>query len=118
MELEAATAEQPRWSVSSGDGEVVWSGGPIARVSAETFAFTARVPEEPDTVELTLVETYDDGESAPFPIRMTVVGSAAATGGGSDVLGAAALVVALLALGLATLALLVAQRAGRRRSET
>jgi len=117
FELEAATAEQPRWSVGSSNGEVVWSGGPISRASAETFAFTARLSADPGTAELTLVETYDDGEAAPFPIAVTVTASAVATGG-SDTLGAAALVVSVLALGVATAALLVALGTRRRGSGT
>jgi uncharacterized protein YcnI len=109
VELESAVAEQPRWGVASDDGEVTWSGGPIERLSSETFAFTARLPGEAGPLELTLVETYDDGEAAPFPIRVTVTGTESASGG-SDTLGAAALVVSILALGLATAALLIALR--------
>jgi uncharacterized protein YcnI len=112
--LEAATAEQPRWSVASSGGEIVWRGGPISRASAESFEFTARVPADPGAVELTLVETYDDGEAAPFPIGMSVTGTAATTE--SDTLEVAAFVVSVLALGIASAALVVGLRAGRRPS--
>lgn len=119
VELEAASAEQPLWSVSSGNGTVTWKGGPIARLSAETFAFTARLPAESGTVDFTLVESYDDGEAAPFPIGVTVTGSAGSSdGGGGDTLATAALVISILALGLATAALLVALRGRHPRSDT
>jgi uncharacterized protein YcnI len=116
MALQVATANQPRWSVATSGGEIVWSGGPIPRGGGETFAFTAALPSDAGQVELALVETYDDGAGAPFPIVVTVAGTAA-TSGGSSTLAVAALVVALGALGLATAALAIALR-GRARTDS
>jgi uncharacterized protein YcnI len=110
VSVESAEARQPLWAVTWDDEGVSWQGGPIERGSAETFRFTARMPAEAGTVELTLVETYDDGEAAPFPIAVTVTGGES---GSSDTLAVAAMVAAVLALGVATAALAVALR-GRR----
>jgi periplasmic copper chaperone A len=77
--LESAEAEQPRWAVTSDEGSVRWSGGPIDRGGAETFAFTVRLPPEPGSAEFTLVETFDDGDAAPFPIPVLVTGESGAT---------------------------------------
>jgi uncharacterized protein YcnI len=112
VSIESAEARQPLWAVAWDDEGVSWQGGPIDRGGAETFRFTARMPGEPGAAELTLVETYDDGEAAPFPIAVTVTGGEG--GGSDDTIAVAALVAALLALGVATAALAVALR-GRRR---
>jgi uncharacterized protein YcnI len=112
--LESAEAAQPRWAVTSDDSSVRWSGGPIDRGSAETFAFTARLGEA-GPGEFLLVETYDDGETPPFPITVVATGSAGSADGsdGSDgTLAAVAVVLAALALVVSTVALAVAL--GRR----
>lgn len=114
LRLETAQAEQPRWALSSTEDTVTWRGGPIERGSAQAFSFTARVPSQPGSVELELVESYDDGDGAPFPLAVSVTGAAATTGGGSSsTLVAIALAVAVLALGVATAALVVALRRWR-----
>jgi uncharacterized protein YcnI len=110
VRLETAEAEQPRWAVSSTDDTVVWRGGPIDRGSSQAFSFTARMPSRPGSVELALVESYDDGDGAPFAITVSVTGVAVHDGGSGSTLAAIALAVALLALGVATTALLVALR--------
>jgi hypothetical protein len=82
--------------------------------SAETFAFTARLGEA-GPGEFLLVETYDDGETPPFPITVVATGSAGSADGsdGSDgTLAAVAVVLAALALVVSTVALAVAL--GRR----
>jgi len=118
IEIESAEARQPRWSVVWDEGSVSWRGGPIARGSAETFAFTATLPAE-GVAEFVLVETYDDGAATPFPIAVSVTtAETAAAGGSSDTLAAAALVIALLALLAATVALGVAIRGRGRASGT
>jgi uncharacterized protein YcnI len=117
MRLETATAEQPRWSVSSSAETVRWSGGPIARGSAETFAFSAHLPSQPGRVELTLTESWDDGPGAPFPIALLVTGAAPAGGTTPDTVAALALGVAVLALAVASLALAIALRSRRSRSQ-
>jgi uncharacterized protein YcnI len=112
MTIESAEARQPLWAVAWDEEGVSWEGGPIDRGAAETFRFTARMPPEPGGAELALVETYDDGEAAPFPIAVTVTGGEGSSS--DDTLAVAALVVALAALGVSTAALVVALR--RRRS--
>jgi uncharacterized protein YcnI len=107
--LESAEAAQPRWAVTSTESSVQWSGGPIERGSTETFAFVARLPTDPGPVQFTLVETYDDGAGAPFPITVVATGEAGSDDSAST-LAAAALVVAVLALLVATLALALAIR--------
>ena len=114
IEIESAEARQPRWTVVWDEGSVSWRGGPIARGSAETFAFTASLPAE-GVAEFALVETYDDGAATPFPVPVSVTTAETAAGGSSDTLAAMALVVAVLALVAATVALGVALR-GRRRA--
>ena len=112
--LESAEAAQPRWAVTSGDSSVRWSGGPIDRGSAETFAFTARLGEA-GPAEFLLVETYDDGETPPFPITVIATGSAGSAEGSDSsdgTLAAVAVVLAALALVVSTAALAVAL--GRR----
>jgi hypothetical protein len=110
MRLESAEAAQPRWAVSSSSDEVTWSGGPIERATAETFLFTARMPSEPGSLELILLESYDDGDAAPFPIAVSVSSAASAGDGADNTLAAAAFVVAVLALVAATAALALALR--------
>lgn len=113
VELESAEATQPLWAVSSAGNLVTWRGGPIARASAETFSFTARMPSQSGSVELTLLETYDDGDAAPF--RMALEVRRASNGGsGSGTSGTLTLVLAALSLVVATAALLLALRANRR----
>jgi uncharacterized protein YcnI len=109
--LESAEAAQPRWAVTSDESTVRWTGGPIDRGSAETFAFTARLGE-PGPAEFLLLETYDDGESPPFPITVVATGSAGSAEGSDGTLAAVAVVLAALALVVATVALAVAL--GRR----
>ena len=109
--LESAEAAQPRWAVTSGDSSVRWSGGPIDRGSAATFAFTARLGEA-GPAEFLLVETYDDGETPPFPITVVATGSAGSADGSDGTLAAVAVVLAALALVVSTVALTVAL--GRR----
>jgi hypothetical protein len=111
VSVESAEARQPLWAVTWNDEGVVWQGGPIDRGGTETFRFTARMPADATTVELALVETYDDGEAAPFPIAVSVTGGVG--GSSSDSIEIAALLAALLALGVATAALAVALRARR-----
>lgn len=111
--LESAEAAQPRWAVTSDESSVRWTGGPIDRGSAETFAFTARLAEA-GPAELTLLETYDDGEAPPFPITVLATGSVGAVDGSDDTLAAVAVVLAALALVVATAALALAL-AGRRK---
>jgi uncharacterized protein YcnI len=112
IELESAEATQPLWAVSSAGNVVMWQGGPIARASAETFSFTARMPSQSGSVELTLLETYDDGDAAPFPIAVEVRTSS--TGGsGSGTTGTLALALGVLSLAVSTAALLLAVRANR-----
>jgi uncharacterized protein YcnI len=111
--LESAEASQPRWAVRSDESSVRWTGGPIDRGSAETFAFTARLAAEAGPAQFTLVESYDDGDAAPFPITVVASGP---TGGSDDSdgsLAAVALVLAMLALLVAAGALAVALRARR-----
>lgn len=108
--LESAEAAQPRWAVTSDDSSVRWTGGPIDRGSADTFAFTARLPGEAGPVEFTLVETYDDGIAPPFPITVVATGTGAGEEGADDTLAAVAVVLAGLALLVATAALTVALR--------
>lgn len=110
MRLESAEAAQPRWAVSSSSDEVTWSGGPIERATAETFSFTARMPSEPGPLELVMLESYDDGDAAPFPIAVSVSSAASAGDGADNTLAAAAFVVAVLALVAATAALALALR--------
>jgi uncharacterized protein YcnI len=111
--LEAAEAAQPRWAVTSSESSVNWSGGPIDRGSAETFAFTARLPTDAGPSEFTLVESYDDGDGAPFPITVVATGAMPVGDGSDDTLAAVALVVAMLALLVATIALALAFRIRR-----
>ena len=54
------------------------------------------------------MERYDDGETPPFPLVVTLTGAAADSGGGA--IGLVALVVALLALAVATGALALVLR--------
>jgi uncharacterized protein YcnI len=111
--LESAEAAQPRWGVSSQEGVVTWSGGPIARGSVDTFAFTARLPLEAGVVEFGVRETWDDGATPPpFPIAVTLT-DAPGAGDSDATLSVAALVVALVALAAATAALVVALGARR-----
>jgi uncharacterized protein YcnI len=109
MRLETAEARQPEWTVSSSGNTVTWEGGPVARGSSETFAFTAAVPTRPGEVELTLVERYDDGAGAPFPLALSVSGGSGG-GGSSGTVAAIALAAALAALAMSTLALVLALR--------
>jgi uncharacterized protein YcnI len=118
FELEAATAAQPLWSVSSRERAVAWRGGPIASLTAETFRFSARLPREAGRARLTLVEAYDDGESAPFAIGVDVTEEPVGSDGEGDALALAALVAALVALVLGAAALAVALSARRRSSGT
>ena len=108
--LESAEAEQPRWAVTSSETSVHWTGGPIESSTTETFAFIARLPAESGPQQFTLVESYDDGDGAPFPL--TVAATAAETGGsgGDGTMAAVALVLAALALVVTTSALAVALR--------
>lgn len=108
MRLETAEARQPEWTVSSSGNTVTWEGGPVARGSSETFAFSATVPARPGKVELTLVERYDDGVGTPFPLALSVSGGSG--GGSSGTVAAIALAVALAALGVSTLALVLVLR--------
>jgi uncharacterized protein YcnI len=108
--LESAEAEQPRWAVTSTETSVRWTGGPIERTTTETFAFVARVPTESGPVQFTLLETYDDGDAAPFPMTVVTSGPAGAGDGGDDVVATIALVLAALALTVATIALALALR--------
>jgi uncharacterized protein YcnI len=114
--LESAEAAQPRWTVTSSESSVRWSGGPIDRGSAETFAFTARLPTDAGPSEFNLVESYDDGDAAPFPITVVATGATPVEDGSDDSLAAVALMVAMLALLVATIALALALRI-RRGSE-
>jgi uncharacterized protein YcnI len=115
VEVESAEAKQPLWAVSSDAQSVSWSGGPIPRGGAETFAFSLRLPSQAGTVELGLVERYDDGETPPFPLVVTLTGTGDDSGGGA--VGLVALVVALLALAVATGALIVVLRDRRHPSK-
>jgi uncharacterized protein YcnI len=111
VEVIAAEAEQPLWTVIWDDAGVSWEGGPIDRGSSATFRFTARMPPDGGVAELTLVETYDDGVAAPFPLPVTVSGDE--TGSSSQGLALAALLVAIAALAASTAALALALK-GRR----
>ena len=113
VEIVSAEAEQPLWSVSWDDEGVTWEGGPIDRGGAGTFRFTARMPPEPGPIELSLVERYDDGVAAPFPLGVAVAGGDAAGGDSSDRVAVAALLVAILALIASTAALALSLRARR-----
>jgi len=44
-------------------GSVTWSGGSIGSGEFEEFGFSARVPEEEDTLEFPTVQTYSNGET-------------------------------------------------------
>ena len=94
--LESAEAEQPRWAVTSSETSVHWTGGPIESSTTETFAFIARLPAESGPQQFTLVESYDDGDGAPFPL--TVAASAGEPGGPGGV-GPIAAVARVLAAG-------------------
>ena len=111
--LESAEAAQPRWAVTSSESSVRWSGGPIDRGSAETFVFTARLPGDAGPSEFTLVESYDDGDAAPFPITVLATDVTPNDDGSNDTLAAVALVLAILALLVATGALALALRVRR-----
>jgi uncharacterized protein YcnI len=111
--LESAEAAQPRWVVASSESSVRWSGGPIDRGSAETFAFTARLPTEVGPAEFVLLETYDDADAPPFPITVVATGTTPGGGGSDDTLAALAAVLATLALVVATAALALAMRVYR-----
>jgi uncharacterized protein YcnI len=110
VQVEAAEAQQPLWTVVWDETGVRWEGGPIDRGGAATFRFTARMPADEGIVPVTLVETYDDGAAAPFELTIGVGGGA---GGGSDGLALAALVVAIAALIASTAALALVLK-GRR----
>ena len=84
VEIVSAEAEQPLWSVSWDDDGVSWEGGPIDRGGAGTFRFTAQMSSEPGLTEFSLVETYDDGVAAPFPLSVAVAGGDAAGTGSSN----------------------------------
>jgi uncharacterized protein YcnI len=118
FELEAATATQPLWSVSSRERSVAWRGGPIPSLTAETFRFSARLPSGAGRTRLTLVEAYDDGESAPFAIGVDVTDEPVGSDGEGDALALAALVAAFVALATAAVALAVAVSVRRRSSST
>jgi uncharacterized protein YcnI len=109
-EIVSAEAEQPLWSVSWDDDGVTWEGGPIDRGGAGTFRFTARMPSEPGFAEFSLVETYDDGVAAPFPLPVAVAGGDVAGGSSSDGMALAALLVAIVALIASTAALALSLR--------
>jgi uncharacterized protein YcnI len=116
--LESAEAEQPRWAVTSNQTSVDWTGGPIESSTAETFAFVARLPAESGPQEFTLVESYDDGGGAPFPLTVVATGAATGGSGGDGTVAAVALVLAGLALVVATSALALALRSRRPHRET
>ena len=107
--IESAEARQPLWSVTWDDEAVRWAGGPVPRGGAETFAFTARLPSEAGDLGLTLVETYDDGEAASFPMPLAAT-AAAGSNGGVGAVAVAALVIALASLALSTAAFAVVLR--------
>jgi uncharacterized protein YcnI len=108
--LETAAGAQPLWAVTPEENVVAWNGGPIDRGSAQAFSFTAELPNEPGPVEFTLVESYDDGDAAPFPIPVFVTESD--SGGGSvSSLALVALLLAIAAVIIASVALVVALRA-------
>lgn len=115
-QLESAEAEQPRWAVTSSETAVRWTGGPIESSTTETFAFTARLPAESGPQRLTLVESYDDGDGAPFPLTVVATGATAAGGGRDSTLAAVALALAVLALVVATTALALVLRTRARES--
>ena len=107
--VESAEARQPLWTVTWDDEAVQWQGGPVPRGGAESFAFTARLPSDEGRVEVTLVESYDDGEEAAFRIPLGVTSAAGDDGDVSGV-AVAALVIALASLALSTAAIVVALR--------
>ena len=112
--LESAEATQPRWAVTSSKTSVHWRGGPIEGSSTESFAFVARLPAESGPQQFSLVESYDDGDGAPFPLSVAVTGAAATGAGGDGTAATVALVLAALALVVATTALALVLRIGPR----
>ena len=116
--LESAEAQQPRWAVTSSARSVRWTGGPIESSTTETFAFVARLPAESGPQQLTLVESYDDGDGAPFPLTVVATGASAGEEGDDSSLAAAALVLAALALVVATISLALVVRMRGPRLDT
>ena len=112
--LESAEAAQPLWAVTSDESSVRWSGGPIDRGSAETFTFTARLPTDPGPAEFALVESYDDGDLAPFPITIVATGPTASADGSEGTLAGIAVALAVLSLLVSTFALALVLRLHRR----
>jgi uncharacterized protein YcnI len=43
-------------------GTVTWSGGEIERGEFQEFGFSARMPDDPTTLEFPAIQTYDSGE--------------------------------------------------------
>ena len=111
--LESAEAQQPRWTVASDASTVRWTGGPVERGSAETFAFVARMPADSGPAEFSVVETYDDGDAAPFPLTVAGTSVEGAAGGDADAMATIAVVLAALALAVSTIALVLVARTHR-----
>jgi uncharacterized protein YcnI len=105
--LESASDVQ-RWEVASTESSVNWTGGQIDRGSLQAFTFTARLPSAPGPYDFTLVESYEDGDAAPFPIPVFV--TEPESGGSSSSLAIVALLLAIAAVLLALAALAVALR--------
>jgi uncharacterized protein YcnI len=106
--LESASGVAGLWTVTSEENVVTWRGGPIDRESLQAFSFTARLPSQPGPSEFTLVESYDDGDAAPFPIPVFV--TEPESGGSSSSVAFVALLLAIAAVLIALAALLVALR--------
>ena len=115
--LERAAAQQPRWSATASGRRVTWEGGPIPPLASESFALTARMPDREGQADFLGQELYDDGPGPPFPLQVTIAGSAASEDAASRPQLALVLAGIAVLLSSAVLAIALARRSRRHGTE-
>ena len=99
VELEEIEARQPRWAASADGQALTWRGGPIEPREFDSFAFSAKLPDEEGELALSAQEQYDDGPGPSFRLAVTLAGATAGSGRdeGARTLALTALAVSLVA---------------------
>ena len=115
--LKEADARQPRWSVTASGRRVTWEGGPIPPLASESFAVTARLPDREGQADFIGQEVYDDGPGPPFPLQVTIAGSAVRDDTATRPLFALAVAGVAVLLSAAVVAIALARRPRRHGTE-
>ena len=106
FDLDDAEAK-PGWSQSRTGQAITWSGGNILKGQYATFAIRGTAPEKVETVLFTVLVGDRHGKSITYRVGLDVQAHGAQDSGARS-LGRAALLVAIIAGGLALVALFTA----------